>query len=356
MKAKQYMSLLLASVAFILGGMACQDDKYQEPQVTFKVLKTDVPSVYTGGEGYIEVSEEGFEVRTDAEWLQATKAGAKRVTIIVTKNENPESRTANVLLIKGATVQRVAVTQVGVINDAAVSNQEFTRTGGTYEVDLSSFDSTPNIKVSEGWVNYRIEGKKLIFTVEPLAGSDDRVANVSIIAGLYNRTFTITQVYGAIAYADLLGAYTLSYREWKDGTVKTAPVVLERHQEDRSVKLKGLAADIEMLVDLRTGAFSISCQEVDNQSAKIYAWVAAGQGAFDYSDRYVLVGTWNKDFANPIYTFTANTEIKYVDESQNINETNPVLGFIFWGDSGEYKGVSGNGISRVVQFTLTKNV
>ncbi len=343
------LALVLLS---LLGIVACQRDKYQEPEVTFRVVKTSLSSAFTASEGTIEVSEDGFSISTDASWLTPTLASPRTIKVAIARNESYESRTGNVILKKGDVTQRVSVTQLGLVNFAVVADQEFTRAGGTYTVDLAQMDAEPAVSTDADWITHEIKDGKLTFTVAPLQG-DNRTAQVRISSGLFKRTITFSQIYGAIAYADLLGAYTLTYATWKGGATSTAPVTIAAGTEGKTVIIKGLAADIVMSVDLKAGNFQINGQAVANGAARLCTWVADGDGWFNNDNNNLfLTGTWNKSFDAPVYTFSSTQTL-----SAN-NAQWPILGFIFWGtaESKEYKGASGNGISRFVQFSLAKNV
>lgn len=349
MKQLRYIGALLLTLVVGLVASSCKRDVYEEPTSSFQVVRTVFSSSNQASEGYIEVTESGFTYEAEADWVTLSQETPTRVKLAMAENPEPETRTTSIVLRKGATTLRVSVNQVGVINTAVLENQEFTETGGTFEVSTAQLVSTPMVEISHSWITYEIQEGKLVFTVAPFPTPGERVATVTIRAGLYAGTLTVRQVRGAILYSELLGAYTLYYRVFNNVDPEySTPVTLVQDVEGRSVLMRGLAADVRLNYDVNTGNFKLSPQSVADGAAKLYLWAAEDPGPFNESPELFLTGTWNQQISNPVYTFTSTQTIRYQEKDYQLS------GFIFWGDK-EYKGPSGTGISRVVQFRLVKN-
>ena len=349
MKQLRYIGALLLTLVVGLMASSCKRDVYEEPTSSFQVVRTVFSSSPQASEGYIEVTESGFTFEAEDTWVTPSQETPTRVKLAIAANPEPETRTTSIVLRKGATALRVSINQIGVINVAPLENQLFAETGGTFEISTARLASTPEVQISADWVTYELQEGKLVFTVAELPTTGERTATVTLHAGLFDGTLTVRQIRTPITYAELLGSYTLTYRTWKDRDPElTAPVTLVQDVVGRSVIMQGLAADVKMDCDLYTGALKLSTQSVAGGAATLGAWTADGQGWFSRDTNLFLTGTWNQQATNPVFTFTSTQTISGDDKDW------PILGFIFWSGR-EYKGPSGNGISRVVQFRLTKN-
>lgn len=351
MNTYKYIKSLLLSLAVAVGVVACSSDKYQEPEESFQIVKAEFPSAYTAGEGFIEVTESDFTISSeDDSWLTAELESAKRVKVKLAKNEQPESRTASIILAKGKTIQRVSVTQVGVINQATMEDQVFGRKGGDYEVSLEKMDSTPKIEVSGDWITYKIEEGKIIFSIAPLQG-DDRVATVRVSAGLFDRTITITQIYGAPTYEELLGAYTLDFIVYANQPKRKLDVELAVHEQGKSYRLVGLH-DLIFTYDERAGKMRIEPQPLAGGDAHdyAYAWLSGFDGKWNLNRdlSFYFEATWNKDETNPKFEFFAPNKMP-VD---NVEYT--IRGLAFYNlDPG--KGyITRGAVVAITDFSLTK--
>lgn len=351
MKTFKYFKPLLLGLVVILGLVACGKDKYQEPVVSFQISKVELPSAYTAGEGFVEVTEDGFSITSEAPtWLTAELESPKRVKVKLAKNESPESRTASIVLTKGETVQRIAVTQVGVVNQANLTSQEFTRKGGVYEVSLEQMDSTPQIEVSASWITYKIEGGKLIFAVAPLEG-DDRTATVRVSAGLFDRTVQFTQTYGAPLYEELLGDYTLDFILEAGKPTQNLDVRLEQNEAGKSYRLSGLL-DLVITYNEKTGKMQLAPQALKGGDANdfAYAWLSGYSGKYNLSNAAVLIfeATWNKDEQHPKFVFTCPGKMT-VDGVEY-----PVRGIAFYNTSQGKGWVRRGPVDAITDFSLTK--
>lgn len=348
MKATKLIYLSLSALALSLG--ACSKDEVGETKPSIEVVKSNFSYTYEAGTGQIEVNADGFTVETDAPWLTAT-ANGRTIALSLEKNEGAESRTANVIIKKGNDVQRVPITQMGVINVMSLSNLEFQRQGGEHRFPIDKMDSQPEFTSSESWLTAELVGQELVVRIAafPVGHTDDRSATLRVRAGLFDRTITVAQKYGVPEYADLLGTYALEFSQWGGSAKSTMNVELIAKEQNASYTLRGLAADVTIAFNPATSALTIVSHDVAADGVKLQLWTADGQGWF--TTQGSLVAQWNRDFTTPVFTFSSTNLVN--GESGGVTKDWPIRGFIFWGQS-EYKGPSGTGISRVVDFKLTK--
>lgn len=351
MKALSSIALYLSALVVTLGLGACSSSS-DAPASTFSVVRSSYDSSPEASSGTIVVSEPGFEVSTDASWLTATVQNGTEVQVGLEANTSSESRTASVVLTKSGTTLRVPFTQMGVQNSVAglTSTMSYNRKGGSSSYALSGPDQVQVTipATAQSWLSQSVVDGQLVLTCSPLATDQvdvKRTATITIAKGVYYKTMTISQEWGGILYEDLLGEYTLSYSTWKDNQVLTATVSLATKTEGRTYLLTGLAADVELSFNERTTTLTLSPQDVANRAAYLGGWMADGRGTFRRSN-WTLTGTWDQNKLTPKFTFASS------DVITNDGTDHPIIGFIFWRNSGgEY---TGSGISRVVQFSITK--
>lgn len=292
--------------------MACSSSKDDAPAVGLEVVKTELPSGYLGGTGKITLSEGGFEVRTDADWLTATLASGSTTELVVTVSQNPseESRTANIILTKGDIEQRIPFTQLGVVNNLRVEDVTIDSFGATLELDASGLATAPTVSLSDdSWVSYRLEDGKLIFEVEEaaLTSSLPRRSIVKIKTGLMEHSFVITQEYSRIANNQMLGAYILAYTD-KNGTRRTKTVNLipyldaNGQQYPDSLLLSGLGADVPLGVEA-DGDITLKTMVKTTPRFMLGLSYFASGVTFDPITDLVYRGVWDKTFVTPKYTF-----------------------------------------------------
>ncbi len=322
MKANKFFAIALASITLALS--ACSKDKSEvvSPNASFYVVETTFDQAYTAGVGRILVSEEGFNMSTDADWLQAQKEGAKAIVLTIAKNETAESRTANVIISKGDNVQRVPITQLGAVNTMTLSDINTQRQGGEYTFSTERMDTTPTVTVSDSWISYTLEGNELKIKVEPFAQgvTEDRVGTVTVQAGLFSRTIRVTQIYGVLAYADLVGRYNVEYfiEHGNNGPVRgTGVVSLEAKEANKSFTLKGLAVDVTLHFDPATSNLTLKSEQLSgipnlgaNQAVYLSGWGALTpkengekDSGLSWGGDTGLRGIWNKDFENISFKF-----------------------------------------------------
>lgn len=354
MKAISSIALYLCALALTFGLGACSkgDDA---PASTFAVLRTSHDLSVDTHSATIVLSEAGFELSTDAPWLTATVQNGTEVLVKMEPNTSSESRTASVILSKDGRTHRVPFTQLGVVNAVAglPATLSYNRKGGTSHYTLSGPDqlvvSIP--EAAKSWLSYTVENGQLVLTCAPMTTDIDggRQATITIAKGVYYHTISVAQVWGNVIYEDLLGEHTLSYAVWKDEPAQTLTVRLTPKVENQSYWLTGLAAPIEILFDESKTTLTLNPQNVAGGAAYVAGWMADGDGLLIRSG-WTFSGVWDQNKLKPKFTFSS--ESKLTREGVEY----PLYGIVFRGSNGgEYRGVGGTGISRVVQFSITKN-
>lgn len=320
MKANRYIALACAVLA--LGLASCGESQDAPAAVAeVSVVETSFDQAYTASKGRITVDQEGFEVKTDATWLQAVKDGPKSIALTIEKNEAAESRTANVIITKGQTVQRVPITQLGVINVMTLSDIEAQRQGSEHSFAIDKMDSEPAITVSASWITATVEDKVLKIRVAPFASgeTEDRRGTVRVVAGLFDRTINVSQTYGVVAYADLLGEYEASFIKVYGEERQTGIVTIEQKEAGKSYTIKGLSMDVTAMFDAKTASLTFYTGEMPavqglpaNQKIYLSAWggnAPKTDGSRNLSllwnpDAIGMRGTWNKSFDNIVFNFS----------------------------------------------------
>lgn len=369
MKANKYFAIVCAALA--LGLASCSKDQDNpEAVASITVVSTSFDQAYTASTGRILVDQEGFEVKTDASWLKAVKDGAKSIALTIEKNETAESRTANVIITKAETVQRVPITQLGVINIMSLSNIEAQRQGSEHSFAIDQMDSEPKITSSHDWITTSIEGKVLKIKVAPFAPNqtDDRQGTVRVVAGLFDRTITVSQTYGVVAYADLLGQYDVVYTPEYKMDPRKAVLTLVQKEVGKSYTLKGLSLDITVLFDAKVAGLIIPTGEqtgvqglAAGEKLFLAGWGggypnASGQPDWDLNwnnpgeTALQHYGTWNKSFDQPVFTFAPKGFG---------NNNRPILGlFVLKADGGfkEWYNPGGGKVFTIGHATWTKKL
>lgn len=339
----------ILTLAALLGLASCKkDDAYTAPTSEIEVVKSNFTYEYTAGTGRVELSHEDFSVETDAEWLHATKEG-KAVILTLDKNEGAEARVGNVIVKKGQTVQRIPITQMGVVNAMSLNDLEFTRHGGEASFSIERMDSQPSFESSANWLTAEIVNGKLVVRAAafPAGHTEDRSATLRVRAGLFDRTITVTQKYGVPAYADLVGEYEATYKFWDGHNPQTVRLRLETKEENKSFTLKGMIADVVVGFDPVTSNLTIRHQTLDNKAALLL--FTNGVNSLGSTENLFMTGTWNKSIDTPIYTFSTDQKYTYNNVEQPIN------GFLFWNNTesgGWYK--DGQGLNRLISFSFKK--
>lgn len=343
---KAYKLIYLAYFLLLLVLVACSKDKEVCDANSLDVVRSSFTYSYEAGSGQVEVNTDGFTVETDAPWLTAT-ANGRTISLSLQKNEGAESRTANVIITKGLEVERVPITQLGVINVMSLSNLEFTRHGGEDSFSIERMDSQPTFESSANWLTAEVVDGRLVVRAAafPVGHTDDRSATLRVRAGLFDRAITVTQKYGVPEYADLLGTYTLRYKPFGLGAEQTASVTLVEKERGVSFTLQGLVSELTLQWNATTSALTLPLQSVDGGQADLK--FSNGVNSFDNNQGVTMVAPWNQNRTNPGYTFS--TTYTYVHNGN----TESVKGFILWANGGGWYR-DGQGINAIFDFTLTK--
>ncbi len=319
---KQYKLLLYIWIPATIAWWSCSDNEITVKEAPFKVTKTTANFDHNGGNGTIELSAEGVQAQAEDTWLQVSVQG-RNVSLTAQANDGYESRTTIVTMTKEDHIEKVPVTQMGIISITEVNSYNFPKTGGSKGF-LWKTDQPYEISgVDASWLSYKIVGDSLVFTAKALGLYDDtRSSKVKIKAGqYYETTVTFRQIAPYFAYEWALGDYTMEYRIAKDSALRKLDVSLVQKVKDKKYTLKGLDFNITVLY-VDTAGIAIKSQRLTKTGDKI--WLAAWQGGYGGgklwpNSKFGVISQWNKDKRNIEFTMVADGT---TDESWKDNQGN----------------------------------
>lgn len=347
--------LVAGALALALG--ACSKDKYEEPNSSFKVVKTEFASGAEGGEGYIELTEGGFEVSVDDAWVKAEKSGDKKVKLVIERNTQPDSRATNVRLTKGNDRLAVPITQLGEVNALdKIGNKEFSRKGGTMEIDLSGLTQEPKIEFESevDWVTQVREDGKLILVISPNPNmSPARSVRVNITAGLANQSFVVSQLRGLDPTQDLLpehlpGTYQMTYVERAGAAPKTMDVYIFASNVPNRYIFVGLALNVVIdfdpdLLELKFVTGPTALPPDNAKEGQEFLLLAFNGSNVSAGDAYHFKGVWDKQSTTAAkFAFTPG------------DNTLPLLALVLRDTDGSLKLIGGNGPSVIGSVTIVR--
>lgn len=159
----KYIYYAAALFGLLFAGCSSDDEQVIE---SFKVLSVDRLYTELGGEGAIEVNEEGVQAESEAEWIKVS-VSEKTIKLTVEKYLGLESRTASVILRKNKVEQKIAIIQEGSIDVTditsgvhvipAESGARVFRVKSSYPVEVSLLDG------AKDWISYKVEGETITF-------------------------------------------------------------------------------------------------------------------------------------------------------------------------------------------------
>lgn len=344
-------TLLALTLSLALG--ACQSDKYQEPEDSFKVITSEISESKEASVGNIQLSEGGFQYQASAPWVSLKLKDATNLELSISENTSGEMRTCLITLSKGTTRINVPVHQMGRISEVKeLRNFTVAIVGGEQSFTFVSENPIEVTYSEDGWLNHRIEGGKLIFTALR-SNVAHRTNRVRVQTGLYVREITVTQ---RMTADDLLGEYTLSYMPSKDAPRREVDARLEK--KDNSYFLIGAAAPIPVTINPTTFAIKPTFGNLPNtpevpagQQLVLAAWAAAypkADGQANYSlwwggDEAEYIGTWDKNTDMPKFTFKS---------AKADGQARSIIFFRSPNFQGWYEG--GNKINALIDPILTK--
>lgn len=220
MKHLSYIFIFLLSSLM----MACsEDDKVadltiQASQVTFDA---------DGGQGSIQVSKPGIEVKSDEDWCKV-EADGNVVKVSVDANESIEGRSARVEISADGQSVHVPVTQKGNIFtcDDSELGQVLPYEGGSVTVHLKSVAPYEVIipESAQGWLSYTkdTDNGTITFTATPDADKTPRGAEVTVKVGSKEIYYHI----GSFEEQDIVGTYDVSYYDL-DGEQHTGTTTIQ---------------------------------------------------------------------------------------------------------------------------------
>lgn len=264
---KQASTLLLA-LGLVLGLGSCRKNSSDEVvESSFRVVSTEYKANAAASQGRIVTSEDGFSVSTTAPWVKAEKTGAVEVKLQISENMSFEARTASVVLTKGETTLNVPITQSGRVNQIlGVKDQAVVKDGGSFAFSLAEVIDRGSLKVElaeadAAWVKHQIEGDQLQFVVDENTTGASRSAKVTISAGLFVKSFTITQ--GGFSMDNLAGTYMIRFKTDPTKPFVEGEVPVRLLDKDQKLfVIPGFAHLIPLVYDADKSTFTIVAAEL----------------------------------------------------------------------------------------------
>lgn len=359
--------------AFALMGVlvACGDKDAPVADLTtqgLRVVSSNIPSAYTGGEGTIVLSEDGFTAKSNYEWCSISVSGTE-IKVQVARNEGYSSRTANINIVKGNRSIDIPVTQLGTINFITnLGHLSYEYTGGELSYPIQA-QATPDIKMlndGETWLSYRIENGQITFTAQPNEGPA-REARIEIIIGAYRMAIMARQarnpngpqVVEIVEYADIVGKYILEGQFIEEEPI-THEVEIVPYVPGQLFLLKGLALDVLLIYDEDKRGVRIPMLETIEGYPNVQLLFIPDMQhlteprSFD-RETYLKAPTMYANGNRLYLNFTCDKT--YVSESTG--EEVPITGLIFWDkNTSSYLETENmeSAMPFITSFSLTKQV
>lgn len=342
-KIYRYTGLALLMGFSLLATLpSCKQDSPAEEtsqMMSFRLLSSDHSFMPGGGTGKLQLSEGGFTLKTDADWIQLGAVDGMEATFTVKPLTSVEARTAKILISKEGKTIELAVTQLGAYDYLidAKSSYEMDRNGGEILLPyLSHTGSTPTVEGLPSWITSTVEAGQIKLQVASLAGPDRSASFVVKIGSLSETTIAVKQAYGELAYEQLLGEYTIS--GLANGATDVAKVtsypvkLIEKDKSKNLFTLQGLAYDIEVGYDPATSTLTLhylNTRLQDGTPLFMTLWGCglpnkAGQPNWDLKsdEGRQLRATWDRQ--SPEHASFAFKSPKLKDEDEDY------AGFLFW--------------------------
>lgn len=342
----------LLSLTLLLGLGACQKDKNEPAEESFKVLASEISQSKEASVGTIQLSEGGFKFEVSAPWVTLSLKEATKLELNISENTSGEMRSCLVSLTKGTTRINVPVHQMGRIALVeGLADFSLALMGGEQSFVVQSEDPVL-VHYEADWLSYKLEGGKLIFTA-PQSNVASRSAKVQVKSGLFAREITVTQ---KISVDDLLGDYTLSYLSWSGQPRVEVDARLVKVAN--GYELHGVAAPVPVSINPTTfairplyGKLKNTPQVPAGEQLMLAAWAGAypkadGNPNYDFwteGEEVEYIGVWDKNTTTPKFTFKS---------AKAQGQARAFILFRGPGFKGWYEG--GNKINSIVDPILTK--
>lgn len=317
---KKIFSILSTLLVVVLGlGLgACQKDKYEVEEDTFKVLASEISDSKAASVGSIQVSEGDFKFEVSAPWVTLRLKDATNLELSISENPTIEMRSCLVTLTKGTTRINVPVHQMGQLNFIK-DLISFTLPAGGGEQSFTVYGSDPVVVETDvDWISHKVEGDKLTLTLKP-SNVLKRQAKVRVQTGAFKDELMVTQ---QLFFDELLGDYTLYYKANKDGEYQTSDARLVK-TGDRYA-LHGAAVPIPVSVNPQTFTLTALFGEQTSKPADvpeghalyITGWGGGFPGADGKANNSIYlegeesnyIATWDSNVANAKFTFRSAKE------------------------------------------------
>lgn len=342
-KIYRYTGMALLTGCTLLAMLpSCKQDSPAEAtsqMSAFRLLSSDHSFQPGGGTGTLQLSEGGFTLKTEADWIQLGAVNGSEASFTVSPLTEAETRTGIIQILKEGKSINLAITQLGAYDYLidAQSSYEVDRQGKELILPyLSHSGAKPNVEGLPSWITSSLEEGKLKLQVAPLSGPD-RSANLVVKLGKLSETsIAIRQVYGQLTYDQLLGEYTISglaNAETNLDKVTSYPVkLIEKDRAKNLFTLQGLAYDLEVGYDPATGTLTfhyLSTRLQDGTPLYFSLWGCglpnkSGQPNWDLRSTpgRELRATWDKQSPEHA-TFTFKSPKLKPEEEE-------YAGFLFW--------------------------
>ncbi|MDR2385170.1 MAG: hypothetical protein LBD80_05860 [Tannerella sp.] len=205
------ISLLLTCILYLSG---CSEDEKE----TFKptVTKADVNFEAAGGNGYIDVSAKGnISASAEASWCTVSVSG-QRINVTVTPNGDQMGRSTLITISADGETIAVPVNQYAPILVLDYTTLSFSFSGGTKEINAVKSSAPFQVSANADWISCSVSGQKISITLTETA--TPRFADIDVTMGNLVRKIQINQI---MSYEDLLGEWTLKYRDNPTGVKVT---------------------------------------------------------------------------------------------------------------------------------------
>lgn len=314
---------LLMGFSLLAALPSCKPDSPAEAtsqMVSLRLISSDHSFLPGGGTGKLLLSEGGFSLKTEAEWIQLGAVNGSEASFTVSPLTEAETRTGIIQILKEGKSINLAITQLGAYDYLIdnLSNYEVDRQGKELILPyLSHSGAKPNVEGLPGWITSSLEEGKLKLQVAPLSGPD-RSANLVIKLGKLSETsIAIHQVYGQLTYDQLLGEYDLTYVPDGSNPTVTATTEVKLEAKDKAKNLftlKGLAADAELGYNPGTSTLVFNNMQTKLADGKLLMFTLSGNDflkkdgkkdtRLNWSEDLRLLGSWDKQSPeHPSFTF-----------------------------------------------------
>lgn len=280
---KKIYSIWMFIFCMVIAG--CSDDN-ENMTSSLKVISSDAAYPSVGGSGVIKITSVlPVTVSSSEAWCQATSS-ENLIKITVEPNTEIMGRTAMITISSGNEKTRVPVSQSGDVFDTNMTDYDFLDGGQTIAFDIKSNWDIVVSGLDEGWLSYKLENDKIIFTASPLlAEGAFRESTVVVTSGKHVRKLIFSQ-------ANLQGEYQMLFTYRNVRYPGNCTIAKTEKLNQYKLTPEGTLVDSPFYLKYRPGELVISfgqLLEVNENGQYIYlcAFDPAGYYTFDPAVEYV---------------------------------------------------------------------